>query len=421
METEIPSRVSPAHEDYRPRPPDDRGPAIGRGRSSETMRVLHTSDWHVGKTIRGLSRLDEHRRVLGEITALVRDRAVDLVLVAGDLYESAAPSADAEQVVLRALLELHDTGAKVVVIAGNHDNPGRFEAIRPVMGELGITVLGNVARPDAGGVLEHTTASGERAHLALLPFCSQRYAVRAAELMSQEGFENIGLYAEKMRAILHALTSDFGGDAVNLVVAHCMVRGGKTGGGERDAQTAFEDYWIDASSFPATAGYVALGHLHLAQKLPGGAPIWYSGSPIQVDFGEAGAGKHALMIEAAPGRPAAIEQIPLTSGEQLRTLTGSFAELEALASDEDLSGAWLRVRVTEPSRAGLADDVRALLGDRVVEVRIDLPDSTARGPAPKRTGRTPQELFGEYLKEQHIEDDRLGALFARLLDEELSR
>ena len=74
---------------------------------------------------------------------------------------------------------------------------------------------------------------------------------------------------------------------------------------------------------------MALGHLHLTQKMPGGAPIWYSGAPIQVDFGEAGAGKHVLVIEAAPGRPAAIEQIPLTSGEQLRTLTGTFAELQA--------------------------------------------------------------------------------------------
>jgi DNA repair protein SbcD/Mre11 len=385
------------------------------------VKILHTSDWHVGKTIRGLSRLDEHRRVLAEIAGVARERGVDLVLVAGDLYESAAPSAEAEQIVLRALLDLHDTGAKVVVIAGNHDNPGRFEAIRPLMGELGITVLGHVARPDAGGVLEHTTTAGERAHLALLPFCSQRYAVRAAELMERDAHENIGHYAQQMRGIIGALTADFGAGAVNLVVAHGMIRGGKTGGGERDAQTALEDYWIDASSFPATAGYVALGHLHLAQKLPGGAPIWYSGSPIQVDFGEAGAGKHVLMIEAAPGLPAAITQVPITAGEQLRTLTGTFAQLQTAADAEDLAGAWLRVRVTEPARAGLADEVRALLGDRVVEVRTDAADDRERRPRAERAGRSPHELFAAYLEEQNIEDERLDALFARLIDEELTR
>ncbi len=386
------------------------------------MKLLHTSDWHVGKTIRGEPRLEEHRTVLGEIARVARDESVDLVLVAGDLYESAAPTPAAEQIVLRALLDLHDTEAKVVVVAGNHDNPARFEAIRPLLGELGITVLGHVAAPDDGGVVEHTTGSGERAHLALLPFCSQRYAVRAAQLMQHDSFENVGRYAEQMRGIVGALTADFGGDAVNLVVAHCMVRGGRVGGGERDAQTAFEDYWIDASSFPASAAYVALGHLHLAQKLPGGAPIWYSGSPIQVDFGEAGAGKHVLLVEAAPGLPASIRRLPIESGAQLRTLTGTVAELRAIAESEDLAGAWLRVRVTEPSRAGLADDVRTLLGPGVVEVRVER--STDPGDAPPRAaraGRTPHDLFRSFLEEQEIDDDRLTALFARLLDEELAR
>jgi exonuclease SbcD len=385
------------------------------------LKVLHTSDWHVGKTIRGLSRLDEHRRVLAEIVALARAKSVDLVLVAGDLYESAAPSAEAEQIVLRALLDLHDTGAKVVVVAGNHDNPGRFEAIRPLMAELGITVLGHVARPESGGVLEHTTPGGERAHIALLPFCSQRYAVRAAELMSQEAFQNVGAYAEQMRGIVGALTADFGGGAVNLVAAHAMVRGGQTGGGEREAQTAFEDYWIDASVFPGSASYVALGHLHLAQKLPGGAPIWYSGSPIQVDFGEAGAGKHVVLVEAKPGLPASIELVVLTAGEQLRTLTGTFAELQSIAASDELAETWLRVRVTESARAGLADDVRALLGDRVVEVRIEAAEDARARPRAERRGRGPHELFAAYLDEQGIEDHRLVALFATLLDEELTR
>ncbi len=384
------------------------------------MRILHTSDWHVGKTIRGQSRLDEHRRVLGEITAVARERAVDVVLVAGDLYESAAPSAEAERTVLAALLDLHATGAKVVVIAGNHDNPGRFEAIRPVMSELGITVLGHVARPEDGGVVEHTTASGERAHLALLPFCSQRYSIRAAELMSRDAYENIGLYAERVRRIVAALTADFGGDAVNLVVAHGMVRGGRVGGGERDAQTSHEDYWLDASAFPATAGYVALGHLHLAQRLPGGPPIWYSGSPVQVDFGEAGAGKHVLLVEASPGKPAQVESVALASGDQLRTLTGTLAELETLAAAQDLTGTWLRVRVTESARAGLNDAVRELFGERVVEVRAEGRDDTERAPSSARSGRTPQELFRSYLAEQAIDDDRLVALFAELLDAELT-
>jgi exonuclease SbcD len=126
------------------------------------------------------------------------------------------------------------------------------------------------------------------------------------------------------------------------------------------------------------------------------------------------------MIEAAPGRPAAIERIPLTTGDQLRTLTGTYAELQAIAAAEDLTGEWLRVRVTEPARAGLADDIRALLGDRVVEVRIDAAEDAEARPRAERRGRGPHELFAAYLDEQNIADDRIAALFARLLDEELS-
>lgn len=385
------------------------------------MRILHTSDWHVGKTIRGRSRLDEHRAVLAEIVDLARRESVDLVVVAGDLYESAAPSADAEQVVLRALLDLHDTGAAVVVVAGNHDNPGRFEAIRPLMAEIGITVAGHVRRPEDGGVVE-LQAGGQPVQIALLPFVSQRYSVRAAELMAHDLAENVGKYAERVRGIIAALTSGFSAGSVNLLVAHCMVRGGRAGGGERDAQTAFEDYWVEASSFPTTSSYVALGHLHLAQSVPTGVPAWYSGSPIQVDFGEAGAGKHAILVDVDPGRPAQVRDVPLTAGVPLRTLTGTLAELQEIAAAEadDLASSWLRVRVTEPARAGLADDVRDLLGERAVEVRLERTETPGERERAVRAGRTPHDLFAAFLAEEGVEDDRILALFDVLLDEEQS-
>jgi exonuclease SbcD len=382
------------------------------------VKILHTSDWHVGKTIRGHSRLDEHRAVLAEIVALARAEAVDVVAVAGDLYESAAPSAEAEQVVLQALLDLRATGAAVVVVAGNHDNPGRFEAIRPVMAELGITVLGHVRRPDDGGVAE-LAVGAERVQVALLPFVSQRYSVRAAELMAHDAAANAGLYAERLRGIIGALTAGFSADSVNVLVAHGMVRGGKTGGGERDAQTAFEDYWLDASAFPSSATYVALGHLHLAQAVPAGPPVRYSGSPIQVDFGEAGAGKHVLIVEASAGRPARVREVALRAGASLRTLVGTLGELEAVAAAEDLSDTWLRVVVTEPARSGLADDVRALLGERAVEVRLERPE-LPEAPRAERRGRGPHVLFAAFLAEQGVEDERLLPLFAALLDEELT-
>lgn len=375
------------------------------------MKLLHTSDWHVGKLLRGESRSDEHRAVLAELVALARAEAVDLVLVAGDVFESAAPSPEAQGIVLQALLDLRATGAKVVLIAGNHDNAAQLDAWAPVLAEVGITVVGRPARPDAGGVLEHTTTTGERAVVAMLPFCSQRGIVRAAELMGQSAVEHRQAYAERLNGVIGALTARFGTDTVNVFVGHCMVRGARLGGGERDAQVT-EEYAVDASAFPA-AHYVALGHLHLAQQMPSGTPVWYSGSPIQVDFGEQGDAKHALLVEVTPTTPAQVRKVRLAAGATLRTVEGTLAELEAL----DVGDAFLRVRVHEPVRAGLADDVRARLPN-AVEVRVVGPepgDVGATGPV--RHGRSPRELFAEYCAEQNVDDDDVVALFDRLLDE----
>lgn len=381
------------------------------------MKVLHTSDWHVGKTIRGESRLDEHAAVLGEIVEVAAAESAELILVAGDLYETAAPSPDAVALVHRTLLDLRAV-APLVVIAGNHDNAASFEALRPWAEGLGIVMRGRVARPDEGGVVDIDTDGGERARVALLPFCSPRYSVRAADLMELDAAQAAGAYAERLAGIVAALCATAEPDAVNLLVAHCMVRGGLVGGGERAAQTAFEPYWLSATAFPPGLAYAALGHLHLGQRVPAGGPVWYSGSPIQVDFGEEGAGKQVLMVEATARTPAQVRPVPLTRGVELRTVTGTLAELEAMA-DLDPGDAWLRVRVDDAARAGIVEDVRRWLGDRVVEVRV-LGRRETTTPTVERQGRTPQELFAEFLTAESIDDPRLGTLFAELLDAETS-
>jgi exonuclease SbcD len=378
------------------------------------MKILHTSDWHVGKSLRGNTRFDEHRAVLNEIAGIARHEAVDVVLVVGDLFESAAPSPEAQAVVWQALLDLRATGAQVIVLAGNHDNPYAFEAIRPLFKALGVVVLGHACAPDQGGLVELTVAGGEHLRIALLPFCSQRYVIRAAQLMGQDAAENAGTYAERVAVMIAALAAGFSDDAVNVFATHCMVRGGKLGGGERDAQTVF-DYFVDATAFPARAHYVALGHLHRTQALPGGCPIWYCGSPVQVDFGEEEDDKHVLIVEATPSTPATVRQLRLTSPRRLRTLRGTMTELEALAGTT--GEAFLRVFVREPARVGLADEVRELF-PLAVDVRIE-PEKSGQpnGDRQVTAHRTSTELFGEFLGQHGIADERLERMFAQLLDE----
>ena len=383
------------------------------------MKLLHTSDWHVGKTIRGHSRAPEHSAVFDEIVSLTGEHSVDLVIVAGDLFETASPSAEAESLVYRTLLRLLDTGAHVAVISGNHDNARRLHAVAPVFEALGrIHLVTEPTRPDDGGVVRLSMRAGEEVRLAMLPFVSQRGVVRAKDLMEAAAYENTQAYAERMRLLIEALTAGFGADTVNILAAHAFVYGGQLGGGERTAHF-IDDYAISAQSFPVEAGYVALGHVHRPQKIAGAAPIHYCGSPLQLDFGEEDQAKQVNLVEIEPGIPPAVTPLPLNAGRALRTLRGTMAELTALLEDGTVDNeAWLRVMVDEPRRAGLADEVRDLLGERVVDVRMDAP-ALQRKSRQSRRGRAPTELFAEFLAERNIEDPLVSAMFAELLEAEL--
>lgn len=380
------------------------------------MKILHTSDWHAGKTLRGRSRADEHRAAFGEIALIAAAEQVDLVLVTGDLFDTATPGPEAEQLVWQALLDLAATGAAVVALAGNHDHPARFEAARGLAANSGITLVGHARRPDDGGLVEHRTRAGERVQVAVLPFCSQRYVVRAAALMSGDAAGHAQTYATWMAQLIAGLCAGFDPRAVNVLAAHLAARGGMKGGGERDAQLT-EAYWVDPSDFPAAAHYVALGHLHRTQSLSSGGPAWYCGSPLQLDFGETGNDPAVLVVEAAPDTPAAVRRLPLRSGRRLRTVQGTLLQLEAMAGTT--GDDYLRIFVTEAARAGLADDVRELFPE-AVDVRVlheAAGDGDATGASP-RAGRSPAQLFADYLAASGVADARLETLFGRLLDEE---
>ena len=381
------------------------------------MRLLHTGDWHLGKVLKGQTRFDEHTAVLTEMVAIAASEQVDAVLVAGDLFESAAPTPDAQRLAWTTLLDLRATGAEVLVIAGNHDHPELFEAVRPVFAASGIRMLGRLARGDDGGVVEFTVGSGERLRVACLPFCSQRSIVRAEQLMSLDVAEQVGEYSDRMSKLVAALTDGFTTDAVNVVLAHAYVLGGRLGGGEREAQT-INDYAMRATSFPVGASYVALGHLHRYQRIPGPCPIYYAGSPIAVDFGEERDDKGVAIVDVTVGKPAAVSQRVLTSARTLATTRGTAAEVIAVANAQP--DAWWRAMITEPARAGLADDVRAA-APNVLEVRLDAMAAGRAGQtAERRQGRSPRELFASYLDQQQIVDDRLIGLFDELLDTELA-
>ena len=382
------------------------------------MKILHTSDWHVGKVLKGQDRYEEHEAVLGSLIQAARTEDVDLVLIAGDLFETSVPSPRAQGLVMRALLALREDGRQVVAIAGNHDNPSLLDSVyRPALGQLGLHILGTPKAPEAGGTLHLTTRRGEHATVAAMPFLSQRFAVRAAELLLHESAQHSLDYARRVGAILGSLTAPFSPGTVNIVMGHLTLLGGRRGGGERDVQSTFE-YEVPASVFPTSAHYAALGHLHRQQEVPAPCPAYYSGSPLAIDFGEEANEPGALIVTAAPGIRADARRVAVTGGRPLKTLRGSLDQV--IAEGERAGDAYLRVILAEPARAGLGDLVREKLPN-ALEVQLDeihRPRPGSHGDdKPARAGRTPLQLFGDYLAEEGVADPRVERMFAELLEE----
>ncbi|MFG1800441.1 exonuclease SbcCD subunit D [Micromonospora carbonacea] len=379
------------------------------------MKILHTSDWHVGKVLKGQSRAEEHKQVLAGVIEVARAERPDLVIVAGDLYDTAAPTPEATRLVTRALTALRRTGADVVAIGGNHDNGQALDALRPWAEAAGITLRGGVRDSPDEHVIDGTTAGGERWRVAALPFLSQRYAVRAVEMYELTAAEATQTYADHLGRVLGRLTEGFAEpDRVHLVTAHLTVVGAATGGGERDAHTVL-GYAVPATVFPGTAHYVALGHLHRSQRVPGPCPIRYSGSPLAVDFGEQENVPSVTVVEVTATSAARIREVPVPAAVPLRTVRGTLAQLAEVAPPEG----WLRVFVREQPRAGLREEVQELL-PRALEIRIDpelvpAPGSGAR--TAQRAGRSPRELFADYLDSRGHDDADVRELFDELFEE----
>ncbi len=383
------------------------------------MRLLHTADWHVGKPLRGRSRMEEYARALDEVAAVAIDRKVDAVLVAGDLFDSPAPPPEAEKLVYDFFARLVPEKIAGVVIAGNHDHPRKLGALASLLEGLRIHVRAEVRPPAQGGVVAVPSRDGrEEARVAVLPFVPERKVGDACLVMDAE-YNWYEAYAARIEQILAWLVRDLDPSTVNVILGHLLVSGSRFGTGERKLHLG-DVYGIDPQQLPATVQYIGLGHLHRPQEVTAPSKTFYSGSLIELDFGEREQDKRVLVFEAKPGKAGAIESVPITAGRRLRDVSGTFEELREKA--DELGDAFLRVTVKTPAPApGLAEQVKELLPN-ALDVTVDHPRAAeadagdAEGP---RTQLEPGELFSRYYERKNgaAPSEELRKLFHTLYEE----
>jgi exonuclease SbcD len=370
------------------------------------MKIVHTSDWHIGRRWKGIQRLDELEAVLDHFAGFIEREAVDLVLHSGDVFESRNPAAEAEQLVNRFLVRVGRSGAQMVVIAGNHDDPLRLDARSLLTERINVQILGRPRRASHGGARIVATRCGETAVVAALPFASPGAWVSALDIAGEEAKAR-DRYARMFARAVRDLSGAFRPDAVNLLMAHTHIEGAQFGESERRVHIS-EDWAASPKALPPKASYVALGHIHKPQKVDGKVPAYYAGSLLQMDFGEAGEEKSFNLVTASPGKPGVVEAIPYQGGLPLVDLHATLAELEANA--ERHRKGWLRVTVPLTEKdPDLNRKVRALLPNALV-VRAELPEAEERPDLRPESGASPDRLYAAYHLRTHQHPVELAVL-----------
>ncbi|HEY0117341.1 MAG TPA: exonuclease SbcCD subunit D [Cellulomonas sp.] len=306
------------------------------------MRLLHTSDWHLGRTLHGVDLLEHQAAYLDHLVGLARDERVDAVLVAGDVYDRAIPSVEAVAVLSEALARLSEL-TTVVLTSGNHDSSTRLGFGAALMRER-VRLRTAVARVAEPVVVGDTLVYG-------LPYLDPDFArSQLAEAADDEGAPV--LLARSHEAVIAAAMRRVRADRAArpqrhaVVMAHAFVTGGEASESERDIRVGGVDQ-VPAAVL-AGVDYVALGHLHGPQTVavPGGGTVRYSGSPLAYSFSEQHQHKSTALVELSGAEPE-VTLVPAPVPRALADVTGTLDQL--LASDAHVDD-WVRVTVTDSAR-----------------------------------------------------------------------
>ena len=313
------------------------------------MRILHTSDWHIGRVWSGVDLLDTQRQFGSWLCNLAKEEKIDAVLVAGDIYDRAVPSADAVSVADEIFTNLAATGAKIIAISGNHDSADRLHFGSRFMAGGGLHIRTERANLTAiGSPITLASPNGDSVEVVCLPFIEPN-RVDLADDQGERTHENV------LRVALEHQRTLVSDPRRAIVMAHAFVGGGQTSKSERDLVTVGGTSMVNHRLFDGF-GYVALGHLHRPQQFGASGNVVYSGSPIPYSFSEA----HEKSVVIVDTDSMTSTRVPVGIGRGVITIRGKFAEL--LNSQEFASAEQLFVRIElmdEQFQIGAMDMLRS--------------------------------------------------------------
>lgn len=375
------------------------------------MRLLHTSDWHLGITLNDESRAEEMRSFFRFLLSLINEKNIDTLIIAGDIYDSVSPSNEAERLYYSFLSSLSNTCCKdVIVIAGNHDSPSKLDTTKEILESLNVHVYTSALN------LEPLVLD-ERAVILPVPF------PRDQELRKCNIEESKEVSDDKYRLAIKNLYRELYEKAkcyeLPIIAAgHLFVSNAVSDDKKPDLYVGGLGV-VDPSIFPDDIAYTALGHIHKPQALNSKGTIRYSGSPIAMSFAETGYSKSVVIADIEKDRDTEIELIEVPVFRKLFRVKGSREELLASLKElkEKNEAGWVSLEMTEYSYSGtLKEDIAAITdksGLKVISIKdLSIRDEIERSEESIRplSVMSEEDVFKALMREKQIADDKQNEL-----------
>ena len=382
------------------------------------MKILHTSDWHLGRTLYGRRRQEEFAAFLDWLLDCISTKGIDVLIVAGDIFDTSTPGTAAQELYYRFLARVGSTGCQhVVVIGGNHDSPSFLDAPAGLLRALDVHVVGQACAEPADQVLLLRDELGEPQLLVCaVPYLRDRdiRQAQAGESVSdkeQKLLEGIRAHYETIGKAAEAVNAGLAQPVPVIGTGHIFAAGGQTvdGDGVRDLYVGSLAH-VHAGVFPACFDYVALGHLHVPQMVGGQEHIRYSGSPLPMGFGEAKQQKSMCLLQFAAGAEGTfvpqIELLDIPVFQRLERISGTLTDicLRLQALREENESVWLEVLYTG---AEVVSDLREQLEEQVAGSALEI--------LRIRNQRVQQQVLEQEIPEETLDDLNEQEVFERCL------
>jgi len=378
------------------------------------LKILHTSDWHIGRTLYGRKRYEEFEAFLNWLADTIEEQQVDVLLVAGDIFDTSTPSNRAQSLYYRFLCRVATSSCRhVVVIAGNHDSPTFLNAPKELLKALDVHVVGNASDQLEDEVLTLRDSQGvPELIVCAVPYLRDR-DIRTAEAgetledKERKLLEGIRQHYTSVGAIAEQTCQSLAVEVPIIGMGHLFAAGGKTleGDGVRELYVGSLAH-ISAAIFPECFKYVALGHLHVPQAVGGKEFVRYSGSPLPMGFGEATQRKSLCLVEFNSHSPS-LTLLDIPVFQRLERISGDWGQLSgrlAVLASQNVS-IWLEIIFTGQEVIG---DLRERLEEATSGTELDI--------LRIKNTRVIERVMGQGRADETLDDLDVQDVFSRCLD-----